>query len=35
LMQAGASGLKIDYYENLLSSIKRRYPQIHLQVGAN
>lgn len=31
LMQGGLHpGLKIDYYENLLSSIKRRYPQIHL-----
>ncbi len=31
LMQGGLHpDLKIDYYENLLSSIKRRYPQIHL-----
>ncbi len=31
LMQGGLHpDLKIDYYENLLSSIKRRYPQVHL-----
>jgi cyclic dehypoxanthinyl futalosine synthase len=31
LMQGGLHpDLKIDYYENLLSSIKRRYPQLHL-----
>jgi cyclic dehypoxanthinyl futalosine synthase len=31
LMQGGLHpDLKIDYYENLLSSIKRRHPQIHL-----
>jgi len=31
LMQGGLHpDLKIDYYENLLSSIRRRYPQIHL-----
>ena len=31
LMQGGLHPeLKIDYYENLLSSIKKRYPQIHL-----
>ncbi len=31
LMQGGLNpNLKIDYYENLLSSIKRRYPQLHL-----
>ncbi len=31
LMQGGLhADLKIDYYENLLSSIKRRYPQLHL-----
>ena len=31
LMQGGLHpDLKIDYYEDLLSSIKRRYPQIHL-----
>lgn len=31
LMQGGLHpDLKIDYYENLLSSVKRRYPQIHL-----
>jgi cyclic dehypoxanthinyl futalosine synthase len=31
LMQGGLhSDLKMDYYENLLSSIKRRYPQLHL-----
>ena len=31
LMQGGLHpGLKIDYYEDLLSSIKRRYPQLHL-----
>jgi len=31
LMQGGLhSGLKIDYYEDLLSSLKRRYPQLHL-----
>jgi cyclic dehypoxanthinyl futalosine synthase len=31
LMQGGLHpSLKIDYYENLLSSIKRRYPQLHL-----
>jgi len=31
LMQGGLHpDLKIDYYENLLSSIKRRYPRVHL-----
>jgi cyclic dehypoxanthinyl futalosine synthase len=31
LMQGGLHpDLKIDYYEDLLSSIKRRYPQLHL-----
>ena len=31
LMQGGLHpDLKIDYYENLLSSIKRRYPRLHL-----
>ena len=31
LMQGGLhSELKMDYYENLLSSIKRRYPKLHL-----
>jgi len=31
LMQGGLHpDLKIDYYENLLRSIKRRYPQLHL-----
>jgi len=31
LMQGGLHpDLKIDYYENLLSSIKQRYPQLHL-----
>jgi cyclic dehypoxanthinyl futalosine synthase len=31
LMQGGLHpDLKIDYYENLLSSIKHRYPQVHL-----
>jgi cyclic dehypoxanthinyl futalosine synthase len=31
LMQGGLHpDLKIDYYENLLSSIKQRYPQVHL-----
>jgi cyclic dehypoxanthinyl futalosine synthase len=31
LLQGGLHpDLKIDYYENLLSSIKRRYPQVHL-----
>ena len=31
LMQGGLHpDLKMDYYENLLSSIKRRYPQLHL-----
>ena len=31
LLQGGLHPeLKIDYYENLLSSIKRRYPQVHL-----
>jgi cyclic dehypoxanthinyl futalosine synthase len=31
LMQGGLHpDLKIDYYENLLSSIKRRYPKLHL-----
>ncbi len=31
LMQGGLHPeLKMDYYENLLSSIKRRYPQLHL-----
>jgi cyclic dehypoxanthinyl futalosine synthase len=31
LMQGGLHPeLKIDYYENLLASIKRRYPQVHL-----
>jgi len=31
LMQGGLhSELKMDYYENLLSSIKRRYPMLHL-----
>ncbi len=31
LMQGGLHrDLKIDYYENLLSSLKRRYPQLHL-----
>ncbi len=31
LMQGGLHpDFKIDYYENLLSSIKRRYPQLHL-----
>ena len=31
LMQGGLHGeLKIDYYENLLRSIKRRYPKLHL-----
>jgi cyclic dehypoxanthinyl futalosine synthase len=31
LMQGGLHpGLKMDYYENLLSSLKRRYPQLHL-----
>jgi cyclic dehypoxanthinyl futalosine synthase len=31
LMQGGLHpDLKIDYYENLLSSIKKRYPQVHL-----
>ncbi len=31
LMQGGLHpGLKMDYYENLLSSIKRRYPRLHL-----
>ena len=31
LMQGGLHpDLKIDYYENLLASIKRRYPQVHL-----
>ena len=31
LMQGGLHpDLKIDYYENLLSSIKRGYPQVHL-----
>jgi cyclic dehypoxanthinyl futalosine synthase len=31
LMQGGLHPhLKIDYYENLLASIKRRYPQLHL-----
>jgi cyclic dehypoxanthinyl futalosine synthase len=31
LMQGGLHpDLKIDYYENLLSSIKSRYPQVHL-----
>jgi cyclic dehypoxanthinyl futalosine synthase len=31
LMQGGLHpDLKLDYYENLLSSIKRRYPQVHL-----
>jgi cyclic dehypoxanthinyl futalosine synthase len=31
LLQGGLHpGLKIDYYENLLSSIKRRYPRVHL-----
>ena len=31
LMQGGLHpDLKIDYYENLLSSIKRRYPSLHL-----
>jgi len=31
LMQGGLHpGLKIDYYENLLASLKRRYPSIHL-----
>jgi cyclic dehypoxanthinyl futalosine synthase len=31
LLQGGLHpGLKIDYYENLLSSIKRRYPGLHL-----
>ncbi|MBZ5515426.1 MAG: dehypoxanthine futalosine cyclase [Acidobacteriia bacterium] len=31
LMQGGLHpDLKIDYYENLLASIKRRYPQLHL-----
>ncbi|HZP01565.1 MAG TPA: cyclic dehypoxanthinyl futalosine synthase [Terriglobia bacterium] len=31
LMQGGLHpDLKIDYYENLLSSIKRRYPEVHL-----
>src|SRR2546427_9810641 len=31
LMQGGLHpNLKLDYYENLLSSLKRRYPQLHL-----
>ena len=31
LMQGGLHpGLKIDYYENLLASIKERYPRLHL-----
>ena len=31
LMQGGLhGGLKIDYYENLLRSIKQRYPKLHL-----
>jgi len=31
LMQGGLHpGLKIDYYEHLLSSIRRRYPRLHL-----
>lgn len=31
LMQGGLHpDLKLDYYQNLLSSIKRRYPQLHL-----
>jgi cyclic dehypoxanthinyl futalosine synthase len=31
LLQGGLHpGLKIDYYENLLSSLKQRYPQLHL-----
>src|SRR5712692_6973916 len=31
LMQGGLHpGLKMDYYENLLASIKRRYPRLHL-----
>jgi cyclic dehypoxanthinyl futalosine synthase len=31
LMQGGLHpGLKIDYYENLLSNLKRQYPQLHL-----
>ena len=31
LMQGGLHpSLKMDYYQNLLSSIKRRYPQLHL-----
>ena len=31
LMQGGLHGeLKIDYYENLLRSIKQRYPKLHL-----
>ena len=31
LMQGGLHpDLKMDYYENLLSSLKRRYPQLHL-----